>query len=307
MGEAGGLGEADENDGAASGEGRAGGAVAVAGAFTPAQVAAVRARAAALGYHTPSALARAVGVAHVTILRWFSGERAPAMRTQQRLARALELPWPTDFLPAPDGDAGGVDGGADGGLSSTGGGRYTAGRAGVKGVEGVEGGARRDVPVYRAGTRTDPGAPDARASAEDEVALLEADARVLGARGFGVRVVDESLSHWTVARGDVLWFDPDWPVEAAAAGGGDGGVIVAALLPCGELQARVLRGGELVTDGADAAEPVPFRPDLYRGRNVGRMKPIDRPRRVADAPPEGAGGGARFLRAGDARPEPVRP
>ena len=253
------------------------------GAFTPAQVGAIRARAEALGYPTATALARAVGVKHPTVLRWYSGERAPSVRTQMALAAALGWAWPTDFLAAPEVPAGGATGAteaASGVPSPSGGGRETTGAA------GVTGGGRRDVPVYRAGTRTDPGASDARASSEDEVALLEADARVLGARGFGVRVVDESLSHWTVARGDVLWFDPDWPVEAAATGDG-AGVIVAALLPCGELQARVLRGGELVTDGADAAEPVPFSPELYRGRNVGRMRPIDRPRRLADAPAAG--------------------
>jgi len=72
-----------------------------AGAFTPAQVAAIKARAAALGYHTPTALARAVGVKHPTVLRWFSGERAPNGRHQQELAAVLELPWPTDFVTPP--------------------------------------------------------------------------------------------------------------------------------------------------------------------------------------------------------------
>jgi hypothetical protein len=247
------------------------------GRWTSGQIEAIRARAAELGYFTPTALARAVGVSHATVLRWYSGAKGASMETQQRLADVLAWPWPTDFL-GPPGSPG------EDGVSSGDGERYTPTRAGVTSVRG---GGRRDVPVYRAGTRADPwSVPDARALVEGMVALLEAEARALGERGFGLRVTDESLSRWDVHRDDVLWFDPDWPVEpvVAAAEDAGGGVLVAALLPCGELAARVLRRGELVTDGADQAEAVPFAPELYRGRNVSRMRPMDRPRRLPDAP-----------------------
>lgn len=192
--------------------------VQAAGAFTPAQIAAIRVRAAERGYFTPTALARAVGVKHPTVMRWYSGERAPSVRTQKALAAALDWPWPTDFLgPATPVDAGHMD--------------ASAGTPAERGVLSSRGGGRRDVPVYRAGSRADPLAPGARGAAEDEVALLEADERVLGPRGFGIRVVDESLSHWTVARGDVLWFDPDWPAGGLASAPEEGVIVAALLLP----------------------------------------------------------------------------
>lgn len=262
------------------------------GAWTPEQIAAIRARADALGYRTPTALSKAMGISHPTVMRWYSGERGASMRMQRKLAAVLGWPWPTDFLLPPDageGDATQRTVEAGGVLSPPSGGRYGAGGA------GAEGAGRRDVPVYRAGSRTDPVAPEARAAADDWVALLEADERVLGRRGFGIRVVDESLSHWTVARGDVLWFDPDWPAGGLA-NAPEEGVLVAALLPCGELAARVLRRGELVTDGVDRAEAVPFTPELYRGRNVGRMKPIDRPRRQPTGGDDQDGPGAAWGR-----------
>jgi hypothetical protein len=70
----------------------------VPGSFTPEQVEGIRARAAAMGYRSASALAVALDVKHPTVVRWYSGQRAPSAEHRQRLAEVLELPPTTDFL-----------------------------------------------------------------------------------------------------------------------------------------------------------------------------------------------------------------
>lgn len=106
--------------------------------WTPEQLAYIE-RLAREKYGSLNRLAAAMDVTHGTVYKWRNPQRGVTQEVQRRLAEALGLPWPTDFLPPP----------APADTPTAGPNVYGTTRE-VYGKLGY-----RVRPVYRAGTRQD--------------------------------------------------------------------------------------------------------------------------------------------------------